>query len=189
MDQPDQGHQSPPPPPPQPGTPPGGQQGFGPPPPPYAPPAVPPGRPPQPYAQPPQGQPYGQPPQGQPYGQPAPPPVGQPPHPYAQPQAAPGAPGAPAQGPEFLAVDRHNSVVVDINGVAFEDHGIAIDFTWPEIRSVHYKASGNGKALMVAVIHLDGGFYECTVEAKPRERLHQWFGHLAQVLGYYRPMG
>ncbi|MDX3615833.1 hypothetical protein [Streptomyces europaeiscabiei] len=178
MDQPDHGHQ--PPPPPQPGTPPGGQQGFGPPPPPYAPPAVPPGRPPQPYAQPPQGQPY---------GQPAPPPVGQPPHPYAQPQAAPGASGAPAQGPEFLAVDRHNSVVIDINGVAFEDHGIAIDFTWPEIRSVHYKASGNGKALMVAVIHLDGSFYECTVEAKPRERLHQWFGHLAQVLGYYRPMG
>ncbi|WP_326578070.1 hypothetical protein OG889_15500 [Streptomyces sp. NBC_00481] len=42
---------------------------------------------------------------------------------------------------------------------------------------------------MVAVIHLDGSFYECTVEAKPRERLHHWFAHLAQVLGYYRPMG
>lgn len=98
-------------------------------------------------------------------------------------------PGAPAQGPEFLAVDRRNSVVIDINGVAFEDHGIAIDFPWPEIRSVHYKASGNGKALMVAVIHIDGSFYECTVEAKPRERLHQWFGQLAHVLGYYRPMG
>ncbi|MFE7837645.1 hypothetical protein ACFU53_16875 [Streptomyces sp. NPDC057474] len=170
MDQPEQGHQ--PPPPPQPWTPPGGQPGFGPPPPPYAPQTPPPG---QPYAQPPQP----------PYGQPAPPP-----HPYAQPQAAPGAVGAaPAQGPEFLAVDRHNSVVIDINGVAFEDHGISVDFPWPEIRSVHYKASGNGKALMVAVIHLDGSFFECTVEAKPRERLHQWFAHLAQVLGYYRPMG
>ncbi|KFF99778.1 hypothetical protein IQ62_16625 [Streptomyces scabiei] len=187
MDQPEQGHQ--PPPPPQPWTPPAGQPGFGPPPPPYAPPGTPQGRPP--YGQPPQPQgqpPYAQPPhpQGQPpYGQPAPPP-----HSYAQPQAAPGAAGgAPAQGPEFLAVDRHNSVVVDINGVAFEDHGIAIDFTWPEIRSVHYKASGNGKALMVAVIHVDGSFYECTVDAKPRERLHQWFAHLAQVLGYYRPMG
>ncbi|MDX2765178.1 hypothetical protein PV386_43805, partial [Streptomyces europaeiscabiei] len=145
-------------------------------PPPYAPPGTPQGQPPQPQPQP-QGQP--------PYGQPAPPP-----HSYAQPQAAPGAAGGgPAQGPEFLAVDRHNSVVVDINGVAFEDHGIAIDFTWPEIRSVHYKASGNGKALMVAVIHVDGSFYECTVEARPRERLHQWFAHLAQVLGYYRPMG
>ncbi len=107
------------------------------------------------------------------------------PHSYPQPQAG----AAPAQGPEFLAVDRRNSVVIDATGVAFEDHGVAVDFPWPEIRSVHYKASGNGKALMVAAIHLDGSFYECTVEAKPRERLHQWFAHLAQVLGYYRPMG
>lgn len=175
MDQPEHGHQ---PPPPQPWTPPGGQQGFGPPPPPYAPPGPPP--PAQPQGQP--SAPYGQPPQ----------PYAQPPQPYGQSQAAPGAPGAPgapAQGPEFLAVDRHNSVVIDINGVAFEDHGIAIDFPWPEIRSVHYKASGNGKSLMVAVIHSDGSFYECTVEAKPRERLHQWFGQLAHVLGCYRPMG
>ncbi|MER6156224.1 hypothetical protein ABT147_11845 [Streptomyces sp. NPDC001868] len=174
MDQPDQGHQPPPPP----WTPPGGPQGFGPPPPPYAPPAAPPGPPPQPYAQPPY--PQGGPPQQQTYGQPA-----APPYPYSQPQAG----AAPGQGPEFLAVDRRNSVVVDSNGVAFEDHGVSVDFTWPEIRSVHYKASGNGKALMVAVIHVDGGFFECTVEAKPRERLHQWFAHLAQVLGHYRPMG
>ena len=173
MDQPEYGHQ--PPPPPQPGTPQGGPPGFGPPPPPYAAPGAPPGPPQQPHGQPPQ-----------PYGQQAPPP----PYPYAQPQAAPGVVGAaPAQGPEFLAVDRHNSVVIDINGVAFEDHGISVEFSWPEIRSVHYKASGNGKALMVAVIHLDGSFLECTVEAKPRERLPQWFGQLAQVLGYYRPMG
>ncbi|MFF7392205.1 hypothetical protein ACFZAE_27650 [Streptomyces scabiei] len=170
MDQPGQGHQ-PPPPPQQPGTPPGGGQGFGPPPPPYAPPPAPPGPP---YAPPPQ--PYAQVPQ--PYAQ-VPQPYGQAPQPYGQPQ----------QGPEFLAVDRHNSVVVDVNGVAFEDHGVSVDFSWSEIRSVHYKASGNGKALMVAVIHLDGGFFECSVEARPRERLHQWFPHLAQVLGHYRPMG
>lgn len=190
MDQPEQGDQ---PPPPQPwAPPPGGQQGFGPPPPPYVPPAAPPGPPAQPHGQP--APPYA--PPAQPYGQPAPPPAGQPSYPYApQPQSAPGAPGAPggpgapAQGPEFLAVDRHNSVVIDDTGVAFEDHGIAIDFPWPEIRSVHYKASANGKALMVAVIHLDGGFYECTVEAKPRERLPQWFGQLAHVLRCYRPMG
>ncbi|UJV40986.1 hypothetical protein [Streptomyces sp. AMCC400023] len=175
MDQPGQGHQ-PPPPPQQPGTPPGGHQGFGPPPPPYSPPPAPPGPPQappqQPYAQPPQ--PYAQ---QQPY---APPPYAQPPQPYAQ---------SPHQGPEFLAVDRHNSVVIDAGGVAFEDHGASVDFSWPEIRSVHYRASGNGKALMVAVIHLDGGFFECVVEAKPRERLHQWFAHLAHVLGHYRPMG
>ncbi|EMF54604.1 MULTISPECIES: hypothetical protein [Streptomyces] len=189
MDQSEQGHRPPPPPPPpQPGTPPGGHPGFGPPPPPYAPPAAPPqpyAQPPQPYAQPPQpygqsAQPYPQPPQ--PYGQPAPPAH---PYPYTQPPAG----EAPLQGPEFMAVDRHNSVVVDVGGVAFEDHGVSVDFPWPEIRSVHYKASGNGKALMVAVIHADGTFFECSVEAKPRERLHQWFAHLAQVLGHYRPTG
>ncbi|MFF9775622.1 hypothetical protein ACF1HJ_18445 [Streptomyces sp. NPDC013978] len=168
MDQPAQGHQ-PPPPPQQPWTPPAGHQGFGPPPPPYAPPHAPPPTPP--------GPPYAPPPQQQ-YAQPQQP-YAQPPQPYAQ----------SPQGPEFLAVDRHNSVVIDAGGVAFEDHGVSVDFSWPEIRSVHYKASGNGKALMVAVIHLDGGFFECTVEAKPRERLHQWFAHLAHVLGHYRPMG
>nr|WP_276148066.1 hypothetical protein [Streptomyces scabiei] len=42
---------------------------------------------------------------------------------------------------------------------------------------------------MVAVIHVDGTFFECSVEARPRERLHQWFAHLAQVLGHYRPLG
>ncbi|MEV4866241.1 hypothetical protein CTU88_22390 [Streptomyces sp. JV178] len=88
-----------------------------------------------------------------------------------------------------MAVDRHNSIVIDVSGVAFEDHGVSVDFPWPEIRSVHYKASPNGKALMVAVVHLDGSFFECTVEAKPRTRLHEWFPHLAHVLGYYRPMG
>ncbi|ULR53111.1 hypothetical protein [Streptomyces deccanensis] len=169
MDQPAQGHQ-PPPPPQQPWTPPAGHQGFGPPPPPYAPPHAPPPAPP--------GPPYAPQPQRQ-YAQPQQP-YAQPPQPYAQ---------SPHQGPEFLAVDRHNSVVIDAGGVAFEDHGVSVDFSWPEIRSVHYKASGNGKALMVAVIHLDGGFFECTVEAKPRERLHQWFAHLAHVLGHYRPMG
>ncbi|WP_210548914.1 hypothetical protein [Streptomyces scabiei] len=155
----------------------GGPAGFRPPPPPYTPPAAPPG-PPQPYAPPPQPhappqQPYGHPPQQ--YGQP---------YPQQQPAGQ-----VPLQGPEFMAVDRHNSVVVDGGGVAFEDHGVSVDFPWPEIRSVHYKASGNGKALMVAVIHVDGTFFECSVEARPRERLHQWFAHLAQVLGHYRPLG
>lgn len=119
--------------------------------------------------------------------QPPPPPgFGPPPPPYApQPPYAP-----PAQPlPEFLAVDKHNSVVVDASGVAFEMYDVTVEFPWPEIRSVHYKASPNGKALMVAVVHLDGRVYECVVNAKPRERLQGWFAQLAWVLGYYRPMG
>ncbi|NUP18971.1 MAG: hypothetical protein HOZ81_23350 [Streptomyces sp.] len=107
------------------------------------------------------------------------------------PYAAPVPPPQPASpvGPDFLAVDKRNAVVVDASGVAFEMSGLTIEFHWPEIRSVHYKASPDGKALMVAVIHLDGRFYECAVEARPRPRLQEWFAQLAWVLGHYRPMG
>ncbi|KUN84576.1 hypothetical protein [Streptomyces griseoruber] len=121
--------------------------------------------------------------------QPPPPPAvppgfGPPPPPYA-----PGPPQPAPPGPEFLAVDKHNSIVVDVSGVAFEMYDITVDFPWPEIRSVHYKASPNGKALMVAVVHLDGRVYECVVNARPRELLQTWFTQLAWVLGHYRPLG
>ncbi|USQ83232.1 hypothetical protein NFX46_05210 [Streptomyces phaeoluteigriseus] len=111
---------------------------------------------------------------------PVPPGFGPPP-----PQYAPSAPDAP----EFLAVDKHSSVVVDASGVAFDMYDIVVDFTWPEIRSVHYKASPDGRTLMVAVVHIDGRVYECVVTAKPRELLRTWFAQLAWVLGYYRPVG
>ncbi|MEV3974033.1 hypothetical protein AB0K68_38870 [Streptomyces sp. NPDC050698] len=143
--------------------------GFGPPPPQYAP--TPPA--PAPYAAP-QQPPYAQPPYAQAPQQP----------PYAQ---APPQPAA--EGPDFLAVDKRNAVVVDASGVAFESSGLSIEFRWPEIRSVHYQASPSGKALMVAVIHMDGRFFECVVEAKPRSRLQEWFPQLAWVLGHYRPAG
>ncbi|MGC4976111.1 hypothetical protein ACLQ2D_24770 [Streptomyces sp. DT199] len=139
--------------------------GFGPPPPQYAP------APPQ-YA-------------------PAPPPQAPAPSPYApaQPYAQAPPPQQPAAGPDFLAVDKRNAVVVDASGVAFETSGLTVEFRWPEIRSVHYRASPDGKALMVAVVHMDGRFYECVVEARPRTRLQEWFPQLAWVLGHYRPMG
>ncbi|MET9576742.1 hypothetical protein ABZY30_14515 [Streptomyces massasporeus] len=139
--------------------------GFGPPPPQYAP------APPQ-YA-------------------PAPLPQAPAPSPYApaQPYAQAPPPQQPAAGPDFLAVDKRNAVVVDASGVAFETSGLTVEFRWPEIRSVHYRASPDGKALMVAVVHMDGRFYECVVEARPRTRLQEWFPQLAWVLGHYRPMG
>ncbi|MDO0912142.1 hypothetical protein QQM39_15205 [Streptomyces sp. DT2A-34] len=121
----------------------------------------------------------------------------QPPYAPGQPSCAPAQPpfspvppqpSAPA-GPEFLAIDKRNAVVIDASGVAFEMAGLTIEFYWPEVRSVHYKASPDGKALMVAVIHVDGRFYECVVEAKPRTRLQEWFPQLAWVLGHYRPTG
>jgi hypothetical protein len=125
--------------------------------------------------------PHGNPPQ--PYG--TPPGFGPPPPPSA---FAPQPPQEAPEGPEFMAVDRHNSVVVDSAGVAFEDHGHSAEFPWHEIRSVHYKAGPGGKTLMMAVIHLDGRFYECVVDARSRDTLGQWFAQLAPVLGYYRPL-
>ncbi|MDQ0583159.1 hypothetical protein [Streptomyces rishiriensis] len=124
------------------------------------------------------------PPQSPPPGFGPPPPQYAPRYPQ---QYAPQAP--PPAGPEFLAVDKRNSVVVDAVGVAFEMYDITVEFPWPEIRSVHYRASPDGKALMVAVVHVDGRVYECVVTAKPRERLRGWFAQLAWVLGHYRPPG
>ncbi|KJK41072.1 hypothetical protein UK15_04615 [Streptomyces variegatus] len=115
---------------------------------------------------------------------PAPPPYGP-----AQPSYAQAPPQPVAGGPDFLAVDKRNAVVVDASGVAFESSGLSIEFRWPEIRSVHYRASPDGKALMVAVVHVDGRFFECVVVAKPRSRLQEWFPQLAWVLGHYRPTG
>ncbi|MFC9287584.1 hypothetical protein [Streptomyces sp. NPDC057052] len=108
------------------------------------------------------------------------------------PQYAPSVPApaqAPPDAPEFLAMDKHSSVLVDASGVAFDMYGTVVDFSWPEIRSVHYKARPDGKALMVAVVHLDGRVYEAMVNAKPQHVLHTWFAQLAWVLGYYRPAG
>ncbi|MER7566111.1 hypothetical protein ACGFWE_18680 [Streptomyces sp. NPDC048523] len=116
---------------------------------------------------------------------PPPPGFGPPPPPSAF--ASPPPQEVPA-GPEFMAVDRHNSIVVDSAGVAFEDHGRSAEFSWHEIRSVHYKAGPNGKTLMMAVVHLDGRFYECVVDARSRDTLGQWFAQLAPVLGYYQPL-
>ncbi|MFJ7177193.1 hypothetical protein ACIQXA_12470 [Streptomyces massasporeus] len=149
--------------------------GFGPPPPQYAP--APPQYAPAPPSQAPAPSPYA----------PAPSPY-TPAQPYAQ---APPPPAPPQQqaGPDFLAVDKRNAVVVDASGVAFETSGLTVEFRWPEIRGVHYRASPDGKALMVAVVHMDGRFYECVVEARPRTRLQEWFPQLAWVLGHYRPMG
>ncbi|MFC8433179.1 hypothetical protein [Streptomyces sp. NPDC057253] len=100
----------------------------------------------------------------------------------------PPHPQQPTNGPEFMAVDRRNSIVVDSAGVAFEDHGYSAEFPWHEIRSVHYKAGPNGKTLMMAVVHLDGRFYECVVDAKNRDLLGRWFAQLAPILGYYKPL-
>ncbi|WP_247613479.1 hypothetical protein, partial [Streptomyces galbus] len=109
---------------------------------------------------------------------------------YGPPPAYAPGPPQPAYGPpEFVAVDRNNAVVVDADGVTLDLSGVQADFPWPEIRSVHYRASPNGKALMFGVVHLDGHFYESVVQARPRARLGEWFARLGWVLSHYRPAG
>ncbi len=145
---------------------------------------------------------YGPPGYGQPaYHQPGyghqPPPAGPPgfgppppaygPYP-SYPTQAPRIPQAPP-GPDFLAADRHNSVVVDASGVSFEMRDLTADFAWQVVRSVHYRPGPDGKRLDVAVVHVDGRVYECVVAAKRRELVQEWFAQLAAVLGHYRPMG
>jgi dTDP-4-dehydrorhamnose 3,5-epimerase-like enzyme len=80
-------------------------------------------------------------------------------------------------------------VVVDATGVAFEMGALSADFPWQVIRGVHYRASTDGKMLIMAVVHVDGRMFECVVDAKRRERLQEWFAGLAAVLGHYRPAG
>ncbi|MDG4858488.1 hypothetical protein P8605_10040 [Streptomyces sp. T-3] len=121
------------------------------------------------------------------------------PAPAPAPSPAPGYAPAPPQyqqfqqfqqpqpaGPEFLAVDKHNAVVVDIEGISFDRNGQTADFPWAQISQVHYTAQGTH--LLVGVTHAGGHFFECRVNAKRQDQLHQWFAQLAPVLGHYRPM-
>ncbi|MET9803470.1 hypothetical protein [Streptomyces sp. NPDC006368] len=143
--------------------------GFGPPipaQPPYGPPTV----------------PYGGPPPA-PYGAPAPPPYGAP-VPYGA--AAPYGPPPPADGPEFVAHDRRNSVIVDPFGVALEINGHTMEFPWAAIATVHHAPSPHGGAvLMVAVAHPGGMLYECRIDARRKAQLHQWLAELGPVLHHY----
>ncbi|WUL62440.1 hypothetical protein OHS16_10920 [Streptomyces sp. NBC_00344] len=100
------------------------------------------------------------------------------------PAQATGSAAAPA-GPEFLATDPRNAVVIDAEGVSFEQHGRTADFAWRQIQHVHYKRGPFGNVLMVAVVLPDGRFFEAAVTARNQAKLQTWFTELAQVLGFY----
>lgn len=102
------------------------------------------------------------------------------------PVPGPPAPGPPvAAGPDFLAADRRNAVVVDAEGVSLECNGATLDFPWRDIQTVHYKPGPGGQVLMVAVVLPDGRFYEGVVAARNQAKLQEWFAQLAPVLGFY----
>jgi hypothetical protein len=90
-----------------------------------------------------------------------------------------------AGGPEFVAHDRRNSVIVDPAGVSLEVGGRTLDFPWAGIAAVHAAPGPHGHILMVAVRHPGGMLYECRIDARRRARLHQWLAELGPVLGHY----
>ncbi|MEU6708220.1 hypothetical protein [Streptomyces wuyuanensis] len=134
--------------------------------------------------------PYG-PPQPGGYGPPPPQPGG-----YGAPQPYPGAYGQPAppqphggpanaEGPEFIAHDRANSVVVDASGVALEIQGHTMEFPWAQIRTVHYAPAPYGTVLMVAVAHVSGLLYECRITARRKAVLQEWLEEVAPVVHFH----
>lgn len=88
-------------------------------------------------------------------------------------------------GPDFLAADRRNAVVVDAEGVSLERDGATLDFPWHDIATVHYKPGPGGEILMVAVVLPDGRFYEGVVAARNQAKLQEWFAELGAVLAHY----
>ncbi|MGW8950137.1 hypothetical protein [Streptomyces sp. NPDC055709] len=119
-----------------------------------------------------------------PYGPPQPS-YGPPPQaPYGAPQS-PYGPPPPAVDPEFVAHDRHNSVIVDGSGVALEIQGHTLEFPWAQIATVHYAPAPYGTVLMVAVAHAGGMLYECRITARRKAVLQEWLEEIAPVVHYY----
>ncbi|MET8475224.1 hypothetical protein ABZY90_33130 [Streptomyces sp. NPDC006422] len=131
--------------------------GFGAPPPPFAPapPAAPPAAPPPPSYAP-----------GAPPAPPAPP-------------AGPGGPG----GPEFVAADKHNGVVVDAEGLHFEQGPHAIDLPWSHVRTANFQPMPSG--VFVTASMSDGAVYTCQVQARKKAQASEWCGQLGAVLQHY----
>ncbi|UNM16354.1 hypothetical protein J4032_05370 [Streptomyces formicae] len=119
---------------------------------------------------------------------PVPPSYGQPPPQqpaYGPPPAAYGPPQQTATGPEFVAHDRHNSVIVDAAGVALEIQGHTLEFPWSAIATVHFAPGPFATVLMVAVTHAGGMLYECRIAARKQAVLQQWLAELGPVLHHY----
>ncbi|WP_351226059.1 hypothetical protein [Streptomyces sp. NPDC002133] len=88
-------------------------------------------------------------------------------------------------GPEFVAHDRHNSVIVDESGVALEIQDHTLEFPWAGISTVHFAPAPFGTVLMVAVAHPGGMLYECRIAARKQAVLQQWLAELGPVLHHY----
>ncbi|MBT2365065.1 hypothetical protein J7E88_06970 [Streptomyces sp. ISL-10] len=86
-------------------------------------------------------------------------------------------------GPEFIAADAHNAVLVDAHGISFDQGPHHAEFAWHEVGGVHHAVIG--LCLVVTVVHRTGMRYECRVGVRRTSRLREWCARLEPVLGHY----
>lgn len=100
------------------------------------------------------------------------------PPPMFQPVPVAGPPG-----PEFLAADQYNGLVIDAEGVHFEQGPHTIDLPWARLRTVQFQPMDAGVA--VSAVTVDGPVYGCTVRARRRSQARTWCAELPAVLHHY----
>ena len=86
-------------------------------------------------------------------------------------------------GPEFVAADQYSGLVVDAEGVHFEQGPHSIDLPWARLRTVHFQPMEAGVA--VSAVTVDGPVYDCRVRARRRSQVPTWCTELAAVLHHY----
>ncbi|MEV3858026.1 hypothetical protein AB0J38_27305 [Streptomyces sp. NPDC050095] len=96
---------------------------------------------------------------------------------------APPAPPSGVPGPEFVAADQYSGLVIDAEGVHFEQGPHAIDLPWAHLRTVHFQPLDAG--ISVTAVTLDGPVYACQVRARRRSHVPTWCTDLAAVLHHY----
>ncbi|MCQ4206722.1 hypothetical protein [Streptomyces longispororuber] len=103
------------------------------------------------------------------------------PPPMFQPVPVPVA--SPGTGPEFVAADQYNGLVVDADGVHLEQGPHAIDLPWARLRTVQFQPLDAG--VSVTAVTVDGPVYTCAVRARRRSQARTWCAELPPVLAHY----
>ncbi|WP_338700803.1 hypothetical protein V2W30_27905 [Streptomyces sp. Q6] len=98
-------------------------------------------------------------------------------------QPAPPPPPPVVPGPEFVAADEYNGLVVDSEGAHFEQGPHAIDLPWSRLRTVHFQPLPSG--LSVTAVTHDGPVFACQVRARRRSQVATWSAELGAVLQHY----
>ncbi|MFD7439300.1 serine/threonine-protein kinase [Streptomyces sp. NPDC059861] len=110
-----------------------------------------------------------------------------PPKPSGPPSLPPTV-DAVEQSPQFLAMDRKNAVVADVEGISLGLNGRQADFPWSSVHDVAYTESGRGMGLTVTVRLADGTSHSCRVTTRDEEELDDWIDDLILVREHFLPL-